>query len=389
MKIATKVTLLLTTFIILNTLALGLIMNRAGEGVGLSSSATLQWGIAILSLAGLTTWIYGSLLPRLRRLSRFADGVANRAQLEQRLVASSNDELGALEIDVNRLACRLSELSERPVQTEEQEAPPPMLDAKPRAVVADGNSHDRVTVKGFLEHMGFNVDLVEDGVSLIAAVRDAPTDLVVLDTGLEHLDGYEATIVIRELDLPWSKPPIIGVSSVGSGDTRAACIRAGMVDLVTKPFELGHFQTIVERGVWVSREPQITEDIIPALFDEVSRPLQYTPVPPIDAIVGVESSMSRENWQDLVERFVSSLEMRLDRMREAISEGERGIVIEEANSIRSEAELVGAEEVGTAALELECSTDGSIDELEDAFESMCLEFLRLREYWYQLTPALA
>jgi hypothetical protein len=77
---------------------------------------------------------------------------------------------------------------------------------------------------------------VKDGEAAVAAWQKATPSVILMDTTLPVLDGFEATRMIRAIEaMTGQHTPIIGViSHVEEGDA-AQCIASGMNDHIAKP----------------------------------------------------------------------------------------------------------------------------------------------------------
>ena len=73
-----------------------------------------------------------------------------------------------------------------------------------------------------------------DGGSAVDAYRDEPFDLVTMDIVMPGIDGLEALTRIRRID-PDAR--VIMVSAINQKSKLSACIDAGAMDFVVKPFD--------------------------------------------------------------------------------------------------------------------------------------------------------
>jgi DNA-binding response OmpR family regulator len=98
-------------------------------------------------------------------------------------------------------------------------------------VVEDESSIAQIAVD-YLQHGGFGVITVTNGVDALAQARTQRPDLVVLDLGLPRLDGLEvAKSLRREGDIP-----IIMLTARSEESDRLAGLELGADDYITKPF---------------------------------------------------------------------------------------------------------------------------------------------------------
>lgn len=56
--------------------------------------------------------------------------------------------------------------------------------------IADDDDHIREAIKIFLENVGYQVTAFTNGEDLLAAVKQKPCDLAVLDIMMEGIDGF-------------------------------------------------------------------------------------------------------------------------------------------------------------------------------------------------------
>ena len=86
-----------------------------------------------------------------------------------------------------------------------------------------------------LGHAGYAVACARDGRHALECVRAGAPDLVLLDIGLPHLDGFGVLEQLRA-DGIWC--PVLILSARGAPDDKVEGFRLGADDYVTKPFTL-------------------------------------------------------------------------------------------------------------------------------------------------------
>jgi CheY-like chemotaxis protein len=113
----------------------------------------------------------------------------------------------------------------------------PTLDGL-RVLVAEDNPVNQEVALAFLEGLGCNIRLVEDGAQAVEAYRAERFDAVMMDCQMPTMDGLTATREIRALEAARGigPIPIIAVTANAFDSDRAACLAAGMDDFLSKPF---------------------------------------------------------------------------------------------------------------------------------------------------------
>jgi DNA-binding response OmpR family regulator len=90
----------------------------------------------------------------------------------------------------------------------------------------------RADLRLILEDAGFDVHGARNGYEALEATRDHRPHLILLDLGLPHLDGFEATRrILRERDVP-----IVAVTGRGE-EAISEAVEAGAVAWIRKPFD--------------------------------------------------------------------------------------------------------------------------------------------------------
>lgn len=119
----------------------------------------------------------------------------------------------------------------------------------PQVLVADDNEISTKVIKAMLKKLGAEVDSADGGVEAFHKVQQKRYNLVLMDLEMPDLDGLEATQHIREWERSESLPdtPIIGLTAHVIEKYKEKSLAAGMNDHLSKPVELSHLQTALER----------------------------------------------------------------------------------------------------------------------------------------------
>ncbi len=101
-----------------------------------------------------------------------------------------------------------------------------------RVLVVDDDHTVREVVVSYLRAARHDVDEAVDGEQALAAMRDHPADLVVLDLMLPGIDGLEVCRRLRAA----GDVPVIMLTALGEETDRVVGLEQGADDYVTKPF---------------------------------------------------------------------------------------------------------------------------------------------------------
>lgn len=113
----------------------------------------------------------------------------------------------------------------------------------PRVLLVEDDHVNAHVARTILERLGYHVDVATTGTEAVEFFRGDPHDLVLMDSDLPLMDGFEATKAIRKLP-GGASVPILGTTASGE---RLKCLMAGMNEVVPKPFERRKLKAEIER----------------------------------------------------------------------------------------------------------------------------------------------
>lgn len=106
-----------------------------------------------------------------------------------------------------------------------------------RILLAEDNVVNQKVARLMLKRLGYNADIVGNGLEAVKAVRLRPYDIILMDVQMPELDGLEATSQIRAMtDLP-NQPWIVALTANAMQGDRERCLEAGMDDYIAKPLK--------------------------------------------------------------------------------------------------------------------------------------------------------
>ncbi|MES2387509.1 MAG: response regulator [Bacteroidota bacterium] len=113
---------------------------------------------------------------------------------------------------------------------------PGRLKGRKFLLVEDNRMNQRLALN-ILERWEVEADLAENGAEALRMLAEKEYDLVLMDIHMPVLDGYEATVMIRnQMPAPVRHVPIIALTANAIKGFREECIKAGMNDFITKPY---------------------------------------------------------------------------------------------------------------------------------------------------------
>lgn len=109
-----------------------------------------------------------------------------------------------------------------------------------RILVVDDDRLSRLTTQTVLERLGFNVEVLGDGIEAVEAEASGRFDAIVMDCQMPRMDGFKATAAIRQGEDETHRPhtPIIGLSARAMEGDDEVAISKGMDAYITKPLSI-------------------------------------------------------------------------------------------------------------------------------------------------------
>jgi hemerythrin-like metal-binding protein len=127
-----------------------------------------------------------------------------------------------------------------------------------RIMLVEDVEVNREIVLALLEPTKLEIDCAENGAVAIRMFADAPEryEMIFMDVQMPELDGYEATELIREMEIPEGKTiPIVAMTANVFREDIDKCLEAGMDDHVGKPLDLG--EVIEKLRKYLPRDEEI------------------------------------------------------------------------------------------------------------------------------------
>lgn len=120
----------------------------------------------------------------------------------------------------------------------------------------DNIINEKVAVQ-ILNRLGYQVDVVRNGLEVIQALNNRHYDLILMDCQMPEMDGYTTAREIRKLEKnTHTYTPIIAMTAhVLKGD-REKCLQSGMDDYISKPYHIELFKQTIEKYLAPNKESQ-------------------------------------------------------------------------------------------------------------------------------------
>ncbi len=118
-------------------------------------------------------------------------------------------------------------------------------------LAVDDNEINLKLLSVYLNATGNHVLTAKNGHDAISLLKEHTIDLVFLDLHMPIMDGYETSVAIRQLDPPFNKIPVIGVSADGLPESLHKALDSGMNQYIVKPIKQDDIRQILSKWLHV------------------------------------------------------------------------------------------------------------------------------------------
>lgn len=117
-----------------------------------------------------------------------------------------------------------------------------------RILVAEDNTVNQLLVTTQLKKLGYSAQVVANGLEAIESYSKGGFDLILMDCQMPEMDGYEATIRIRDLEKKTGKHiPIVALTANALKEDEDHCRAVGMDDFIAKPTKLDILRRVLSQ----------------------------------------------------------------------------------------------------------------------------------------------
>jgi PAS domain S-box-containing protein len=236
-------------------------------------------------------------------------------------------------------------------------------------LVAEDHVVNQVLFKTILKNIGHNVDIANNGLEAVEAVKSNSYDIIFMDVQMPEMNGYEATIEIRKLG---SKIPIVAVTASAIKGEKEKCISVGMTDFLSKPFKKKDLIPVLDK--WLSGGSQ--SDLPDKSIEEnVTNSGSYSDRDIFDFEQAVEVFMGKKSVvANLLEGFISKVEEQILEMYKNFESSDFDALRQDAHSVKGGSSNLYINLLSSAAKDLEYAAVDESPRCKDLIDIMKDEF---------------
>ncbi|MGB7336741.1 MAG: ATP-binding protein [Salaquimonas sp.] len=225
-----------------------------------------------------------------------------------------------------------------------------------RILIADDGAVNREVIEQALAKFNIVPDLVADGQFALDAAKFKPYDLIFMDCNMPVLDGFSASRAIREYELDKDLPPtpIVALTAHVADEIKAEISKAGMNDILVKPFTLKSLGDCLEK--WLSTDELPALEQKPAALGQLENQLVDETLFDADTLNNLRE-MTGSNFEltlhKLQSLFFENAPSVFENMKQAFDSKDNQAIAFAAHGLKSMSINIGAKILADSLAKLE------------------------------------
>ena len=224
-------------------------------------------------------------------------------------------------------------------------------------LLVEDNPINQAVAQAMLRKLGLAWQLAENGAQAVSKVRESAFDLVLMDCQMPVMDGFDATLAIRQLrGGQGAHLPIIAMTANTMQGDEQKCRDAGMDAFLAKPYTLTALSTMLAR--WLPDVASLPDRQPGAAVEPPAINLSV-----IDTLRDLDENGSLGLAREVFASFLETAGPGVAQVQAAIHAGDTRALGQAAHAFKSSSANVGAQILSACYSELETlGRDGQLGE---------------------------
>lgn len=223
-----------------------------------------------------------------------------------------------------------------------------------RIIMAEDYPMNRLLAKSIFEKWNVPLTLVKNGKELLNDLNSNTYDIILMDMQMPKIDGLEAT---RRLRLRGIKTPVIAITAHAFKEEQEQCLKAGMNDFISKPFNENDLKEKLITYLGASLNNKIIKN-----FESTDEPvsnsnLQYFSLNYIKDM----SAGDKAFIDEMLNMFLTQVPALLNSMIIALNKGDKKEMAKYAHTVQSSFVMIERADIKNDLKEIELWGKGTND----------------------------
>ena len=251
------------------------------------------------------------------------------------------------------------EISSETIENDNEYLQREIISKSSKILVAEDNQTNQKLIRLFLNKLNLDCKIVSDGAEALEIFKTKKFDLVLMDCQMPIMDGYEASVSIRNYEKENNLKPttIIALTANAFASDKEHCLSVGMDDVIIKPIKMSD---LIEKLNKYLKDEEKNSQKINIDKDET-----------VNVLIS-EFGLEKEDIEDLLNTFINTFSEQKALLKSLWEEKDYSQVNEIAHSIAGASANLRIEKISIPARELnnllKNKSDYNANDLEKAKE---------------------
>ena len=235
-------------------------------------------------------------------------------------------------------------------------------------LVAEDNEMNQQVVRAMLKRLNYELVIAPDGAKAFEAFQEREFSLVLMDCQMPHVDGFQATEMIRKFEGASQHTPIVAMTANAMKGDRDRCLKIGMDDYLSKPVRLPDLERILKK--WIVTPP--AQDLPEGTIDLCA----------VDLLFELADAGDSGILENTIGVFMSTAVDQVTEVKVLVDAGSLEAAQKLAHKFKSSCGVVGAQAAfgSCEMIETKCSERGNRADLNKALDQLELDVKRAIKY---------
>lgn len=241
-----------------------------------------------------------------------------------------------------------------------------------RILLAEDDAVNQKVATRMLKKLGYSCEIARDGIEVLEALSQTDYDLVFMDCNMPDMDGFEATVQIREREGTERHTPIVALTAAVMHTDRERCLEVGMDDHIIKPVSIQALQGVIEKFLAPGKVGEKAQGLKPEASESV----------PVETRrVREASGGDAEFERELYELYLGDGQRYIEAIEGAAQRQDADAMRRAAHTLKGSSANVGAKGIQELAHALEQNgANGDLDGVGALLSQLKAEFDVVREF---------
>ncbi len=254
---------------------------------------------------------------------------------------------------------------------------------RPKILVAEDVVTNQKIALEMIQLLGCEVDIATNGIEAVDMFLSDRYDLIFMDCQMPEMDGYMATVRIREIEKDKSivGVPIVALTAGFSEDDRNRCEECGMNHYLSKPFKLQDLENVLNyfsielKGLKAESKDKLDKH---APNDEIVN------ISAVENIREIERRTGNKILDSIFLGFIEQMDEKLANIQTHIRAEDTESLYKTAHAIKSMSANIGAERIMNVSKTIEqLGRKGEIPANSESYELLKIAYSEFVGYFPQ------